>query len=258
MPIYNEIIEKLEYLDLNASKTYLENEHIAGNVTSKQLEKMNHVLNAQVLAKKETTRLYNVKVAGFPFLKTIKDFDFDFQPTLNKETVTEILESNFYENGSNILFVGNPGTGKTHLSIAIGIDVATKRNSVYFIKFSKLIQNLHEAYTENRLASRLKVYLKYKLLIIDELGFNEISSTEAKLFFQLIDLRYEKKSTIISTNIKFDKWFKILGNDEMLAKAILDRLLHHSYIFNIDGHSYRLKDKLNQQKNEDKVVESTT
>ncbi len=257
MAIYNEVIEKLDYLDLNASKNYLENEHIAGTVTGNQLEKMNEILNVQVLAKKETIKLYNVKVAGFPFLKTIKDFDFDFQPTLHKEKIIEILDSNFYECGTNILFVGNPGTGKTHLSISIGIDVATKRNSVYFIKFSKLIHNLYEAYNENRLSAKLKLYTKYKLLIIDELGFNEISAIEAKLFFQLIDLRYEKKSTIISTNSKFDKWSKILGNDEMLAKATLDRLLHHSYIFNIDGNSYRLKDKLNQAKVEPKNVVNT-
>ncbi len=139
------------------------------------------------------------------------------------------------------------------MAVAIGYAVAIKRNSVYFIKFSKLINNLKQAHNEGTIEKKLKLYYKYKLLIIDEVGFNEISELESKLFFQLVDMRYEKRSTIITSNITFEKWPQILGNDEMITKAILDRLLHHSYLFNITGPSYRIKDKLkyNTKKSEE-------
>lgn len=141
--------------------------------------------------------------------------------------------------------------GKTHLAVAIGYEVAVKRNSVYFIKFSRLIQNLKQAYNEGALEKKLKLYFKYKLLIIDEVGFNEISPLESKIFFQLIDMRYTKRSTIFTSNITFDKWPSILGQDEMITKAILDRILHYSYLFNITGPSYRIKDKLKVNKSEE-------
>lgn len=183
-------------------------------------------------------------MAAFPFIRKIDDYDFSFQPTVNEEKMRSLAESNFYEEAINIVFIGNPGVGKTHLAVAIGYEVAIKRNSVYFIKFSKLIRNLKQAYNEGILEKKLKLYYKYKLLIIDEVGFNEISPLEAKLFFQLIDLRYTKRSTIFTSNITFDKWPNILGQDEMITKAILDRILHFSYLFSITGPSYRIKDKL--------------
>ena len=141
--------------------------------------------------------------------------------------------------------------GKTHLSVAIGYEVAVQRNSVYFIKFTRLIQNLKQAFNEGTIDKKIKLYFKYKLLIIDVVGFNEISSLEAKLFFQLIDMRYTKRSTIFTSNLTFDKWTNVLGQDEMITKAILDRILHHSYLFNISGPSYRIKDKLDLNESEE-------
>ena len=114
----------------------------------------------------------------------------------------------------------------------------------FFTKFNKLINILKNAYSKGPFERKIKQFFKYKLLIINEVGFNEISPLEAKLFFQLIDLRYTKRSTIFTSNITFDKWPTILGNDEMITKAILDRILHFSYLFNITGQSYRIKDKL--------------
>lgn len=149
------------------------------------------------------------------------------------------------------MFIGNPGTGKTHLAISIGYSVAIRRNSVYFIKFNKLINILKTAYNEGTLERKIKLFYKYKLLIIDEVGFNEISSLESKLFFQLIDTRYTKRATIFTSNITFDKWPDILGGDEMITKAILDRILHYSYLFSINGPSYRIKDKLDPRKSEE-------
>lgn len=253
MTMINEVLDKLEYLKLKSAYTYLKELHINDSITSTELKGLNKVLNKEVDAKEENNKLYNVKVAAFPFVKTIDDYDFSFQPSIKEEKVNDIINSNFYENGTNVLFVGNPGVGKSHLAVAIGYAVAIKRNSVYFIKFSKLINNLKQANNEGALDKKLKLYYKYKLLIIDEVGFNEISELESKLFFQLVDMRYEKRSTIITSNITFEKWPQILGNDEMITKAILDRLLHHSYLFNITGPSYRIKDKLkhNMKKTEE-------
>jgi len=247
----NDVLDQLTYLKLKSAYTYLKELHINDGITASELKGVFKVLNKEVIAKEENNKLYNVKVAGFPFLRTIDDYDFSFQPTVNESKIKAIIQSNFYEEAINVVFVGNPGVGKTHLAIAIGYSVAIKRNSVYFIKFNKLITILKNAYQEGIIDKRIKHFFKYKLLVIDEVGFNEISPLEAKLFFQLIDIRYTKRSTIFTSNITFEKWPQILGNDEMITKAILDRILHFSYLFNISGPSYRIKDKLKFHKSED-------
>jgi DNA replication protein DnaC len=243
----NDVLDQLAYLKLKSAHAHLKELHINDSISSNELKGLYRVLNKEVEAKEENNKLYNVKVAAFPFIKKFEDYDFAFQPSLKEEKIVDLAHSGFYEDGTNIIFIGNPGVGKTHLAISIGYEVAIKRNSVYFIKFSKLISNLRQAYHEGILEKKLKLYFKYKLLIIDEVGFNEISELESKLFFQLIDMRYTKRSTIITSNITFDKWPQILGKDEMITKAILDRLLHYSYMFNITGPSYRIKDKLKPQ-----------
>ena len=179
-----------------------------------------------------------VKVAGFPHLKELKDFDFSFQPKINRNQFLDFETLRFLENNNNIILIGNSGVGKTHLATSIGIAAAKKRVSTYFIKCQDLIDQLKKAYLENKLDSRIKHFAKYKLLIIDEIGYLPIGDLEAKMFFQLIDKRYEKKSTIITSNISLSNWNEIFM-DNLLASAILDRLVHHSSIVNIMGNSYR-------------------
>ncbi len=179
-----------------------------------------------------------VKVAGFPHLKELKDFDFEFQPKINKQQFLDFESLRFLENNSSIILIGNSGVGKTHLATSIGIAAAKKRVSTYFIKCQDLIEQLKKAYLENKLDDRIKHFSKYKLLIIDEIGYLPIGEQEAKMFFQLIDRRYEKKSTIVTSNINLSDWNQIFV-DNMLASAILDRLVHHSTIINILGNSYR-------------------
>ncbi|WP_028306898.1 IS21-like element helper ATPase IstB [Desulfitibacter alkalitolerans] len=191
-----------------------------------------------------------VKVAGFPHQKELKDFDFDFQPKINKQQFLDFESLRFLETNSNILLIGNSGVGKSHLATSIGIAAAKKRISTYFIKCHDLIEQLKRAHLENKLENRLKHFAKYRLLIIDEIGYLPIGEQEAKMFFQLIDRRYEKKSTIITSNISLSDWTDIF-TDNMLASAILDRLVHHSSIVNILGSSYRTAEalsKVNQKK----------
>lgn len=244
----NKVIEQLTYLKLKSASDYIQELYMNNLINETEIKGIYKVLEKEVIEKEENNKLYNVKVAGFPFLKTLDNYDFEFQQSVNEDKIRAIASSNFYEEAINIIFIGNPGVGKTHLAIALGYEVAIKRNSVYFIKFNKLILTLKNAFHEGTFEKRIRNFFKYKLLIIDEVGFNEITPLEAKLFFQLIDLRYEKKSTIITSNMTFDKWPQILGNDEMITKAILDRLLHYSYLFNIIGPLYRIKDKVKLNK----------
>lgn len=188
-----------------------------------------------------------VKVAGFPHLKEVKDFDFNFQPKINKQQILDFESLRFLETNNNILLIGNSGVGKTHLATAIGIAAAKKRVSTYFIKCHDLISQLKKAHIENRLEARIKHFSKYRLLIIDEIGYLPIGEEEAKMFFQLIDMRYEKKSTIITSNINLSDWGKIFS-DSLIASAILDRLVHHSSIVNILGNSYRTASALSKLK----------
>ena len=178
---------------------------------------------------------------AFPFIKTIEDYDFDFQPKLNKQEILELTSLKFIEELKNIVFLGSSGVGKTHLATSLGIVAAKKRYSTYFIKCHDLLQQLKRAKVENRLDSRLKYLNRYKLLIIDELGYLPIDKEDSNLFFQLIDMRYEKKSTILTTNINFSNWDSVFY-DAVVANAILDRVLHHSHVISINGRSYRVKD----------------
>lgn len=182
-----------------------------------------------------------VHTAGFPFNKTIDDFDFSFQPSVNKTEIEDYTTLRFLENNENILFIGTSGVGKTHLATAIGIEAAKHRKSTHFITCQNLMEQLKKAENEGRLETRLKNYAKYKLLIIDEIGYVNLDKESANLFFQLISRRYETKSTIITTNRNLSKWADVFC-DPIIANAILDRLLHHSHIVSIVGPSYRTKD----------------
>ena len=169
--------------------------------------------------------------------------DFDFQPSINREEIYGLERLDFLENKENVIFIGSPGVGKTHLSVALGVEAAKNRKSTYFVNCHELILDLKEAQKENRLEKRLKHYAHYRLLIIDEVGFLPMDEEGSKLLFQLISRRYEKNSTIVTTNIDLSRWKSIFG-DPIMAHAILDRLLHHSTIINIVGESYRLKGKI--------------
>ena len=240
-------INILDDLELNGIKNNLSIE--LDNITKNKisfLEGLNILLKQEVKHREISRADNNIKVAHFPYIKTISEFDFDYQPSINKEQIKDLSTLRFIEENKNILFLGSPGVGKTHLATAIGVEAAKKRNSVYFISCNDLINNLSTAYKENRLESKIKFYTKYKLLIIDEIGYLPINKNEANMFFQLIAKRYEKKPTIITTNQPFSKWGEVFG-DATIASAIIDRLVHHSHIINIKGKSYRIKDLIEER-----------
>ncbi|WP_429958633.1 IS21-like element helper ATPase IstB [Enterococcus sp. AZ196] len=186
-----------------------------------------------------------ILTANFPHNKRIDDFDFNFQTSVNQSQIEELIGHQFIDRLENVVFLGPSGVGKTHLATSIGIESARKRISTYFVKCHDLIQNLKKARNESRLESRLKFYSSKKLLIIDEIGYLPISVDDAKLFFQLIDRRYEKKSTLLTTNMPFKDWGEVFL-DPKIANAILDRVLHHAHVVQITGNSYRIKDYLEE------------
>lgn len=243
MTNYTRLLSNLEELQLNRIKDNLD-EHI-GRINNKELdyiESLHELTNLEIQAREDRATHACVRVANFPYRKELKDFDFSFNPKINKEKILDFKHLRFIENKENILFLGVPGVGKTHLATSIGIEAAKNRKITYFINCHDPILQLKRAKLENRLETRLKFFSKYKVLIIDEVGYLPIDKEGANLLFQLINKRYENSSTIITTNKPFSEWGEVFG-DSVLASAILDRLLHHSHVINIVGSSYRLKDK---------------
>lgn len=239
---YQQLNISLEKLKLMQMQEHLE--EVSNFVSQNKLSFSDGLLklcNYEIDHKTEVASKSMIKAAAFPFVKTVEDYDFDFQPCVNKQDILELTTLRFMENSENIVFLGTSGVGKTHLATSIGIVAASKRYSTYFIKCHDLLQQLKRAKMENRLENKLKYINRYKLLVVDELGYLPIDKEDSNLFFQLIDMRYEKKSTILTTNINFNDWDTIF-NDAIVANAILDRVLHHSKVITINGRSYRVKD----------------
>ena len=244
---YNKLLNNLENLKLNKIKENID-EYIdlINNKKKTFIDSLYELTNFEINVMEEKRISHSIQFAGFPFMKSLEDFDFTFQPSINKEQIMDFKNLRFIENVENILFVGSPGVGKTHLATAIGIENAKNNHSTYFINCNDLIQVLKKAYSQNRFDDKLKTLSKYKLLIIDEVGYLPIDIEASNMLFQLINKRYEKNSTIITTNKPFAKWGELFG-DNMIANAILDRLLHHSHVINITGRSYRTKNILKEE-----------
>ncbi|SER50750.1 DNA replication protein DnaC [Granulicatella balaenopterae] len=244
MQKYIKVKNNLEELKLKQMHLHLDDaieQYNSGNSTLTELLLV--LTNYELKAKEERMINSCVRIAGFPYLKTTDDFDFNFQPSINKKQILGFKDMRFVDNKENILFIGNPGVGKTHLATSIGIEAAKNRRSTYFVSCNDLIMQLKKALLENRLEQRLKYYARMKLLIIDEVGYLPLDDVSSKLFFQLIAKRYEKNSTIITANKPLSEWTETFG-DIVIANAILDRLLHHSHVIKIIGPSYRTKNIL--------------
>lgn len=244
MGTYIQLINNLENLKLLKIKEYLPN-YLDNNVENNMSlsEILKELTDKEIEFREERAALINLTISNFPYHKKLKDFDFSYQPGVNKNQIQDLCSLRFLETNDNILFIGSSGVGKTHLAVSIGMEASSRRVSTYFIHFNDLMNKIKKAYHENRHETIIKHYCKYKLLIIDEIGYLPIEKEYANIFFQLIAARYEKKSTIITTNQPLSKWGEVF-NDNTIATAIIDRLVHHSSIIKIAGRSYRIKDKL--------------
>src|SRR5499427_8879017 len=206
------------------------------------LDFLDTVLRQEVDAKQRTRVTMGLKIAHFPTVKTLDEFDFKFEPSVDQRLVRELATGRFLAQTEDVLIFGAPGVGKTHLAIALGRAVVEAGHSVLFTSATALRAALSKAETDGELSERLMFYTKPKLLIIDELGYLPFERRSAHLFFQLVARRYEKGSLLVTTNQAVTQWGTVFG-DEVLAAAILDRLLHHSHTLMIQGDSFRLKQK---------------
>jgi DNA replication protein DnaC len=181
-----------------------------------------------------------IKAARFPATKSLDSFDFKAIPSLNKMMVLDLARGDYINARENIIAVGNSGTGKTHIALGLGLAACQKGLTVGFITASALVHELMEARDEKRLLRLQKQLTKYRLLIIDELGYVPLSPTGAELLFEVFSQRYERGSTIVTSNLPFDEWTSVFGS-ERLTGALLDRLTHHVHILEMNGESFRLK-----------------
>ena len=183
-----------------------------------------------------------LKMARLPWVKTLEQFDFSFQPSIDRKLIKELSTLAFVERAEHLILLGPPGVGKTHVAVALGVKAVEAGHRVLFLSLDALLTKLKRARDENRLERQLQQWVYPKLLILDEIGYLPLAREDASLLFRLIQRRYERGAMILTSNKGFVDWGEVFG-DPVLATAILDRLLHHATTINIKGESYRLKEK---------------
>ena len=243
---YERLHSNLQYLKLNSIEDLLDNYlEIAARDNKTTMEVLDYLFEQEKKHREAAAIDRRMKSAGFPVKRTLEEFNFEFQKSIDKKVIEDLATLRFVHNSENVVFLGPPGVGKSHLAIALGIEAAKAGISVYFTNTGNLIEKLKIANREGMLEKKLRDLMKYKVLIIDEIGYLPFDEEGAHCLFQLISRRYEKSSIILTSNKSYGEWGEIF-RDHVIAAAVLDRILHHSTTINIKGESYRLKERKKQ------------
>lgn len=200
------------------------------------------LMEAEVDARRLRALTARMRMAGLPVAKTLAQFDFAFQPSIDERQMRELATLRFVSESSNVILLGPPGVGKTHLATALAVEAIQGGHSAYFVTAHDLVSDLGKAAREGKLETRMRRYLKPKVLVVDEVGYLPLDMVGATIFFQLVSSRYERGSIVLTSNKSYADWGQVFG-ETTIATAILDRLLHHSTTVNIRGESYRLKER---------------
>jgi DNA replication protein DnaC len=236
--------EQLQRLRLFKSRERLE--ALLQDASARELsyaDFLDQVLTEEVTAKTAKHVTMRTSLARFPFVKSLESFEFGYQPSLDRKQIQTLATCRFVEHGENVVLLGPPGVGKTHLAVGLGLKAIEHGYRVLFTTAAAMLTTLSRAHAEGRLDDKLKVFTVPRVLIVDEIGYLPIDSQGANLFFQLISRRYERGAMVLTSNQSFGSWGEVFG-DRVIASAILDRVLHHSITVNIKGDSYRLREKL--------------